>query len=330
MKRVTGAALAVALTLAPAAARAWGTTGHRIIGQVAIESLPDDVPTFLTSPGAVETISQLGTEMDRVKGGGYSFDHDVDPAHYVDVGDDRKIAGIVSLSALPNDMEAYANALREGNSNPYKAGYLPYAIADGWQVLRKDFAYWRAFDYLARSAASARDRDAFAGERLLREQIVIYQLGIWSHFVGDGSQPLHVTVHYNDRGIHAPFEGAFVRAHVTAAAVTKLVPAGGPRPPEKEIDQRELLQEIGLYLRASNDEEPQLYAIARRGGFTHATPEATAFAVARVADGARELRDLVVLAWDDSIHESVGYPQIRVTDILSGAVHPTPADFGRD
>ncbi|HEY1978236.1 MAG TPA: hypothetical protein VGG89_16910 [Candidatus Baltobacteraceae bacterium] len=330
MKRALAFALAFALSSAPPAARAWGTSGHRIIGEVAMQSLPDDIPAFLTAPGAVATIAQLGTEMDRLKGAGYSFDRDEDPAHYVNVGDDRRIAGTVALSALPSDMEAYAAALREGGSDPFKAGYLPYAIADGWQVLRKDFAYWRAFDFLARSA-SARDRAAFTSERVLREQVLIYQLGMWSHFVGDGSQPLHVSVHYNDRGIHAPFEGAFVRAHVTAAAVAKLVPVGGPRPPVKTIDERELLQEIGLYLRAGNDEEPQLYAIARRtGGFKRATPEAVAFATARVADGARELRDFIVLAWDDSVHESVGYPEMPVTDILSGKIHPTPADFSRD
>ncbi len=147
--------LALALTAAPAAVRAWGTTGHRIIGEVAMQSLPDDVPPFLTTSGAIATIAQLGTEPDRVKGAGYSFDHDEDPAHYLDVGDDRRIAGTVALSALPNDMEAYAAALRRNGSDPYKAGYLPYAVADGWQVLRKDFAYWRVFDYLARSARSS-------------------------------------------------------------------------------------------------------------------------------------------------------------------------------
>lgn len=331
MKRLCATTLAIALSFVAPAARAWGTTGHRIIGEVAMQSLPDDFPPFLTTPGAVATIAQLGTELDRLKDAGYSFDRDVDPAHYVNVGDDRRIAGTISLNALPDDMEAYAAALRESGSDPYKAGYLPYAIADGWQVLGKDFAYWRVFDYLARSARSSHDRTAFANERVLREQIIIYQLGIWSHYVGDGSQPLHVTVHYNDRGIHAPFEGAFVRAHVTAAAVTKLVPAGGPRSPDHAIDERELLQEIGLYLRASNDEEPQLYAIARRGGFTkRVTPEAIAFATARVADGARELRDLIVLAWDDSVYESVGYPEMPVADILSGKIHPTPTDFGRD
>ena len=330
MKRVLAAAIGLLLTSTPLAAEAWGTTGHRIIGEVAMQSLPDDVPAFLTSPGAVATIAQLGTEMDRVKGAGYSFDRDEDPAHYLNVGDDGRIAGAIALSVLPSDMEAYAAALRQGGSDPYKAGYLPYAIADGWQVLRKDFAYWRVFDFLSRKAAAARDRTAFTNDRLLREQILIYQLGIWSHFVGDGSQPLHVSVHYNDRGIHALFEGAFVRAHVTATAVSKLVPTGGPRPPERTIDERELLEEIGLYLRASNDEEPQLYAIAKRRGFTHATPEAIAFATARVADGARELRDLIVLAWDDSLSESVGYPEMSVTDILSGRIHPTPTDFGRD
>lgn len=331
MKRVVAFLVAISIAAAPHAVRAWGTTGHRIIGQVAMESLPDDVPAFLTSPGAIETIAQLGTEMDRVKGAGYSFDRDEDPAHYLNLGDDRRIATGIALSALPNDMEAYAAALREVGSDPYKAGYLPYAIADGWQVLRKDFAYWRVFDYLARSVKTPSEKTAFTNERILREQIIIYQLGMWSHFVGDGSQPLHVTVHYNDRGIHAPFEGAFVRAHVTVAAVRKLVPVGGPRPTERSIDQRELLEELGLYLRASNDEAPQLYAIARRGGFTgRVTPEAVAFATARVADGARELRDLVVLAWDDSIHESVGYPQMRVTDILSGHIHPMLKDFGRD
>jgi hypothetical protein len=330
VKRFFAAVLALVLTAAPPAVRAWGTTGHEIIGHVAMQSLPDDLPPFLTMPGAVATIAELGTELDRVKGAGYSFDRDMDPAHYVDVGDDRRIAGTVALSALPNDMEAYAAALREGGSDPYKAGYLPYAIADGWQVLRKDFAYWRVFDYLSRSARSAHDRTAFANERVLREQVIVYQLGIWSHYVGDGSQPLHVTVHFNDRGIHAPFEGAFVRAHVTAAAVAKLVPPGGPRSPDRAIDEPELLQEIGLYLRASNDEEPQLYVIARRGGFKRATPEAVAFATARVADGARELRDLIVLAWDDSLYESVGYPEMPVSDILSGRTHPTPADFGRD
>lgn len=65
-----------------------------------------------------------------------------------------------------------------------------------------------------------------------------------------------------------------------------------------------------------------LYEIERRNGVGEAKPEAIAFATARVADGARELRDLIVVAWDDSIFESVGYPAIPVRDILSGTAMP--------
>ena len=35
-------------------------------------------------------------------------------------------------------------ALRAAGTDEYRAGYLPYAIIDGWQQLVMDFAYWRA------------------------------------------------------------------------------------------------------------------------------------------------------------------------------------------
>jgi hypothetical protein len=83
-------------------------------------------------------------------------------------------------------------------------------------------------------------------------------------------------------------------------------------------------------LLATNAHVPQLYAIEKHGGFRGATPEAVAFTTARVADGARELRDLIVEAWDNSVYDSVGYPEIPVQQILSGKVVPEPASFGGD
>jgi len=55
--------------------------------------------------------------------------------------------------------------------------------------------------------------------------------------------------------------------------------------------------------------------------------EAVSFATARVAAGARELRNLIVLAWDDSLYRSVGYPEIPVQAILGGKVLPPPTAF---
>jgi hypothetical protein len=329
-KRLVAAGSAMLLALLPNTVAAWGTSGHHVINLVAIRALPADVPAFLSAPNAVAAIEALGPEMDVLKGAGESFDRDEDPGHYVDVGDDHRIAGVVGLDALPNDMEAYEKALESAGTNLYRVGYLPYTIADGWEQLRKDFAYWRAFSYLAAQADTERARVSFTASQRLREMLIVHDVGVWGHFVGDGSQPLHVTIHFNDGGIHAPFEGPFVRDHVTVAAVARLVPPGGPRAPEALLSQRALLDDVGTYLAATNAQEPQLYAIAGRHGFARATPEAIAFATARVADGARELRDLIVLAWDNSLYESVGYPAIRVTDILDARIHPSPTAFGND
>lgn len=327
MMRGPSVCLALLLAVFPLGAKAWGSTGHHIINLVAMQELPFDVPPFLLAPQAVATVTALGSEMDDLKGAGYSFDSDEDPAHYVDVGDDGRIAGIIALDALPADMEAYETALERAGTDPYRVGYLPYAIADGWEQLREDLAYWRAFWYLAAHASSPASRKAFAERRQVREMLTIRDIGVWGHFVGDGSQPLHVTIHYNDRGIHARFETEFVHKHVKAIAVGKLVPAGGPRAPEVLLAQNALLGRIGSYLSATNAEVPMLYAIAKRRGFARATPEAIAFTTARVADGARELRDLIVLAWDNSLYASVGYPQMRVSDILDGTVRPQPKNF---
>jgi len=225
-------------------------------------------------------------------------------------------------------MEAYEKALAGVPTDPYKVGYLPYTIADGWEALREDFAYFRVFDYLAMHGGPY--RAAWTADRSLREELIVHDIGVWGHFVGDGSQPLHVTTHYNDRGIHARFEGEFVRNNVTTQAVERLVPPGGPRSEDRAIDQRELMAQIGEYLTASNAEVPQLYAIERRGGFRKDSPEAVAFATARVADGARELRDLIVEAYDNSLYSSVGYPEMSVQDVLGGRVSPLPNAFGGD
>jgi len=324
----------------PGTALAWGATGHREINGDAARALPDGVPAFLRTPAALSEIEALGPEPDRLKGAGDSWDRDDDPGHFADVGDDGTIFG-ARLDALPANMGAYAKILAAMGSDPYRAGYLPYSIADGWEQVRQDFAYYRAFAYLADHAAPAA-RATFAAERDLREDLTLRDIGYWGHFVGDGSQPLHVSVHYNGWGeypnpngyttahIHSAFESQFVREHVSPQAVAQLVPAAPPAPPSALLTQAQILAFTGDYLRATAAHVPELYAIEKKGGFTGATPEAVAFATARVADGATELRNLIVLAWDNSQYASVGYPAISVRDITTGAVTPDPSAFGGD
>ena len=51
--------------------------------------------------------------------------------------------GVLPIDKLPVTREAYDTQLRARGFTQYKAGYLPYSIVDGWQQIRKDFAYWR-------------------------------------------------------------------------------------------------------------------------------------------------------------------------------------------
>ncbi|HUA54545.1 MAG TPA: hypothetical protein VMB81_20375 [Candidatus Sulfotelmatobacter sp.] len=322
--------LLVCILLASAPAQralAWGATGHRLIARLAVENLPDEIPGFLRTPDVAWRIGELGREADRVKGAGRTFDSEHSPAHYVNVGDDYLIAGGPRLMALPETREAYDSALRALGTTEYVYGYLPYAIVDGWQRLRKDFGYWRADMVGERAGASAEDRAWFARDRQLRELVIVRDLGYWAHFVGDGSQPMHVSVHANGWGpfanphgysqapLHAPFEGEFVRAHVGAADImAHLVGRWDCNCP---VERR-----TALYLAATLRTVEPFYALEQKGGLTTDPAAGAAFAAERLAAAVAELRDMTVDAWRASIDAKVGYPPVAVRDIESGAVSP--------
>jgi hypothetical protein len=249
----------------------------------------------------------------------------------------------VKLNALPPDFDAFDTVLRKAGTTPYLTGYLPYTILEGWEQVRRDFAYWRVDDYMAQHATSPAARKFFAQDRYVREGLTVRDIGVWGHFVGDGSQPLHVTIHFNgwgtypnpnnfttDRTLHARFEGAFVRDHANASEVAKLVTPYRPQAPLKLISQDELLTIVGTYLTQTNSQVVPLYQIEKAGGFSAASLQAIGFVDQQLAHGAAAMRDLIGLAWEDSLNDTVAYPEISVRDILSGRVVPTPQSFGAD
>jgi hypothetical protein len=320
--------------LMPASALAWGTNGHRIISRIAAESLPTSVPAFLRSPMAIDAIETLGAEEDRIKGAGQSWDDDNDPGHFLDVDDALAVAGVVKLSALPKNMGEYTKALAAVNQDTYREGFLPYSIMDGFERVRKDLAIWRVDDYMEKNSTGERKKK-YTQDRVLREMLTLRDIGDWGHFVGDGSQPLHVTYHFNGWGdgpnpngystshhMHAMFESDFVNAHVTAADVRKQVKAYLPMRPPTLLSQSDIAMIVGGYLTITSQAVPKVYEIEKAGGFAAATPAAIAFTAEQLAHGVDAFRDLVGLAWEDSLNQSVGYPEIPVRDILSGKVVP--------
>jgi hypothetical protein len=327
--------VAAAIAAAPHAALAWGSTGHRIIGRMAIETLPADLPAFLRSRGAAEAIGELAREPDRWKGSGRVHDADRDPAHFVDVDDAGKVMGGPALANLPITRESYESSLREAGSSAWKAGYLPYSIVDGWEQLVKDLAYWRAATAGAKTSASPAHRAWLAEDAERREALVLRDLGVLGHYVGDGSQPMHVSVHFNGWGpgpnpegfteekIHAYFEGEFVRDYVSVGAV---------RAAMKPYQERRCAIEActAAYLATTRDTVAPLYRLWKAGGFENGDSRGRAFVAERLAAGADELRDEVVDAWRASADAEVGWPSIKVADVVAGKVDPFDALYGTD
>jgi len=324
------------LCVAPSAARAWGAQGHRIVNGAAIRTLPASVPAFVRSSAAHDEIALLGPEPDRIKGAGPPLDDDDDPGHYLDVMDDDTVAGVVPLSALPKDRAAYDRALRVASTDEFGQGYLPYSIADGWEHVVRDFAYWRVDVVGATKAATPEERAFFAFDRSVREAVTLRDIGYWGHFVADASQPLHVTVHFNgwngqkygnsnnfsESGtVHARFETALVRAVASEDLVAARVPA-------LVVSHDPILTQVGAYLTVSASKVPDVYRLESAGGIDGHSPAATVFVLDRLAAGAAEMRDLIVEAWQTSDDAKIGYPGIAVRDVESGAVMPSPSNVG--
>lgn len=332
--RAAAAAAAAALCLTPVAAASWGGTGHRTIGMLAIQALPAEVPGFLRGPRAIADMGELAREPDRSKGAGKVHDSNRDPAHFVDLGDDGRVLGGPAFADMPPTRAEYETSLRAANVDSWKAGYLQYSIVDAWQQLVKDFAYWRV-DAAAEKRARGERKQFYKRDRQRREALLLANLGNLAHFVGDGSQPLHASIHYNGWGdypnpngytkdrIHGPFEGAFVKGAVTPAMALAAMPAfvDCDCPVEKRV--------VAYLSRTQTFVEP-LYRLWGQGGFQPGNARGAAFAAERVGAGAAELRDLIVVAWRASAGVKVGWPEVSVADVESGKVDPYESLIGSD
>jgi hypothetical protein len=335
MKRIAAAALSVSILAAPQGAMAWGNTGHRMVGEAAMRALPADLPAFLRTSQAIADVGELSREPDRSKGAGRLHDQDRSPAHYLDLDENGRLEGGPPFPPMPPTREAFETTLQAAGLSSWKTGYLPYAIVDRWQQLALDFAYWRVLKAGEANPAWKAHRAWFAADRRRREGLILKDLGELSHFVGDGSQPLHVTNHHDGWGpypnpngyttarMHRPFESDLVQAEVKQAEVeAKVAP---PRTCDCPIEQRTV-----EYLLATNKLVIPFYEMEKAGGLEPGDPRGKAFAVQQLAAGASELRDYVTEAWRASLDRNVGWKPIAVKDVLAGKVDPYPALYGID
>lgn len=336
MKKACLAVLAGALVLAaPTSVLAWGNTGHRIIGRAAIRALPSEIPAFLRAEASVIDVGELSREPDRSKGAGRLHDNDREGAHFIDRDEDGRVLGGPMMLPLQPTRNDFETQLRAVGLDAAKTGYLPYAIIDRYQQLTLDFAYWRVLAAAEVNPKWRNHRAWFREDRIRREMLLKKDLGELSHFIADGSQPLHVTSHYNGWGdgpnpngfttakFHSPFESDFVNANIKGemveAAMTPFAPCNCA-----------IEKEVGRYLTETGRLVIPLYQLEKDGGFRGADPRGIAFASGRLAVGASELRNLIVEAWRASANSRVGWRPIAVQDVLDGKTDPYVSLYGVD
>jgi len=340
MKRISLAAAIALVAVAGAAVQvsAWGSTGHRTVGVAAVRALPDDLPAFMRTPGAIADVGEFAREPDRWKGGGQPHDRERDTAHFVDLTDDGHVLSpaAMTLDQLPELKSQYDAQLQAAGVDVNDAGYLPYAIMDGWQQLVRDLAYWRVLN-----AAEARETDPgrrawYRADRERREALTLRDLGILAHYVGDASQPHHVSIHYNgwgdypnpqrftnSRRTHSDFENGFVARNTRLDGVEAAMRA-------PELDGFDLKTRVVAYLKDGLTYVVPFYELEKAGGFRDQDPRGAEFATRRLASGASELRDLTILAWRASGEARIGWPAIKVAEVEAGSIDPWLSMIGED
>jgi hypothetical protein len=265
----------------------WGAHGHEMIGLVATEALPEQVPAFFREAAA--QLSYLNPEPDRWRDRG---ERGMDPAMDAAHGPEHYINFeiIPDGALLAPSRFAYLDSLASAGIELPGPGLLPWRILEMTQRLRVGFRQWRA--------AESYEQRAWIEARLLNDA------GILGHYVADGSNPHHTTIHHNGwvgenpRGFvneprfHSRFESVFVREQITLDDVRGALTA----PAQVFPDVREA---VWRYLAASHALVEPLYELDHSESFGPDTRSAShrAFASERLAAGAEMLRDLWWTAW---------------------------------
>jgi hypothetical protein len=198
-----------------------------------------------------------------------------------------------ALGPLPHkrlDFEAKAFA---AGKRPEAIGLQPWETDEVWERLKAAMRQYRTMK------AAGQDTGPV-------EAAIIFYAGWLGHYVGDGSQPLHVTIKYNgwvgpnpngyttEHQIHHEFEGPFVAANMRAPEVQAKMTS------PKQIDG-DMFDAYVAYLRHTGTYVEKVYQLEKAGGFVGAgSPESRDFTAERLAAGASMLRDMIYTAWIDS------------------------------
>jgi hypothetical protein len=296
LRAVLAAAALLGLALPSQPAHAWEQEGHRIINKLAVSNLPPDMPAFLRSQAAIDEIEYLGPEPDRWRSRAEpELSAAQSPEHFID------FEAADALGALPHKRLEFEAKVFAAGQRPEVIGLQPWEADEVWERLKAAMRQYRAMVAAGQDTKSGANVDTKPVEAA-----ILFYAGWLGHYVGDGSQPLHVSVKYNgwvgpnpngyttSHQIHHVFEGPFVAANIHAPEVQAKMTA-------VKLIEGDMFDAYVAYLRHTGTHVEKVYQFEKAGGFIGAgTPESRDFTAARLADGASMLRDMIYTAWIDS------------------------------
>jgi hypothetical protein len=293
-------ALLIAMVCLPQVAYPWGARAHAVIDRTAVDLLPEDGPIFLKK--YVDYIAGSASIPDSWRGASEPFSKIEEDPNHGWFREQFAFMKVIPRSRYEFVLELYRENIRIRKSDPEDAkrmnvrwtGTLPYAAAEVYGHLVADMRLLR------RERAAGRDT-AFL------EQTCAFYVAWMGHYIGDGAQPLHDTIHHDgwqgpdpkgytrDTRIHGRFESAYV----DAIGLTEQDIA--PRVDKPGHLQGDVFELILAHLDEAGGKVEAIYQMDKRDAFqdTH-DQEAREMVYSRTAAGARMLRDLVYRAWLES------------------------------
>jgi hypothetical protein len=306
-------------------ALAWDYEGHRAVNQLALAALPKDFPTFVKTPEAKERIAFLAGEPDRWRNMGDELPlvHFNGPDHYLDLEylEDYGLttealpifrhdftAKLALARAARPEKFAPIDPLKNKDHTRELIGFAPWAITEYCGKLKSGFSYLKAFQ----------EHGGTAEEIANAQQNIIYVMGVMGHYVGDCSQPLHVTKHHhgwvgdNPHGyatnysFHGWIDGGFFRktGGIKVESLTEKIRSakivGDPTKPD------DLFKQVMAYLQETYKQVEPLYQLEKEHKLTpenEKAGEGRVFLEGQLVKGGQMLGDLWFSAWQQATED---------------------------
>jgi hypothetical protein len=300
----------------------WDYEGHRLINQLAIETLPQNFPAFVRTSEARERIGFLAGEADRWRNTpDLELKHGNNPDHYFDFEllepHQLDVARVSPFRYEFTAQLARARAAHPANFPPVDPvkdadhtrtliGFLPWTITEFQGRLKSAFSYLKEYE-------SAGTPEEIANAR----QNIVYLMGVMGHFVGDGAQPLHTTKHHHgwvgdnpkhystNYSIHAWIDGGYIQQFGVSADKlrARLRPAKLLKSSTAGVAGTNTFREAMTYLAEQHGQVEPLYRLEQAGklsGRREFSEEGHNFITSQMLQAAQMLGDLWLTAWQQA------------------------------